>query len=564
MTDTQTQSFKCVVIGLDGFDPLLATRWMEAGKLPVLNSLRKSGVYSPLRSTIPPVTYPAWSTFLTGSNPGKHGIIDFALRRYNSYDIEFINSTYRRLPTFLDLLNSAGFQVGAMGIPATYPPDRLNGFMISGFDSPIAVNADPTFCHPPELYHELKQKIHPYTLAGIQEIRIHSRWHEKTAKQLLESVQKRAEIACYLIRSYRFPIHVFVFSEADTASHHFWVFHDRESPRRLTSSDRHSDVILRTYQALDDAVGAVINAAGSAATVIVLSDHGFGGTGARALSINRLLETLGFFRYRDRSRRPDIRTHPIRWIPTGIQQMLFRKFKARIPAWFEARNRISFADLKHCAAFSDELNYFPSIWIHDSRFPVGRRLDPVDRKKLVDSIIRSLPEIRNPNTGVEIIRRAHRREELYSGPAVDRIPDIILELNCDLDYSYPILRARTSGPILIDLPQSEMTGSKGKSMNGSHRSHGVLYVSGPEIRNRETPKDPGIEDVAPTILALARVAVPGFMNGRILEEILTPEITAGIYPDTRSRNAHSTGQPEPYGSRESDAVRKRLEDLGYL
>jgi len=99
-----------LIVGLDGFDPDLAQRWMSEGKLPNLSRLAEFGNYSPLRSTVPHFTYPAWSTFLTGTNPGKHGIIDFSRRKFNTYQIEFINSTYRQFPTFLNLFNQCGLK----------------------------------------------------------------------------------------------------------------------------------------------------------------------------------------------------------------------------------------------------------------------------------------------------------------------------------------------------------------------------------------------------------------------------------------------------------------------
>src|SRR5678816_4774561 len=75
-SDTCTDGPVIAIIGLDGATWDLAGPFLEAGDMPVLAGLRQAGAHGVLRSTIPPVTFPAWSSFMTGANPGKHGIFD--------------------------------------------------------------------------------------------------------------------------------------------------------------------------------------------------------------------------------------------------------------------------------------------------------------------------------------------------------------------------------------------------------------------------------------------------------------------------------------------------------
>ena len=123
---------KIIIIGLDGatFDvikPLIAE-----GRLPNVKRLMDNGVWGELTSTIHPITPQAWTTFLTGTNAGKHGIYDFTRRRKDSYTIEFVNASYRRGESIFNILGMAGKRVGAVAIPFTFPPERVNGFMLSG------------------------------------------------------------------------------------------------------------------------------------------------------------------------------------------------------------------------------------------------------------------------------------------------------------------------------------------------------------------------------------------------------------------------------------------------
>ena len=140
---------RVLVIGLDGATFDLIEPWKE--ELPNLAGLMEGGAWGRLRSTVPPVTFPAWTSLATGTNPGRHGIFDFTQRVPGAYRVEFVNATFRRQPSVWRHLSKAGRRVGVMGLPAAYPPEAVNGFFISGFDSPVATGIDRSFVHPPKL-----------------------------------------------------------------------------------------------------------------------------------------------------------------------------------------------------------------------------------------------------------------------------------------------------------------------------------------------------------------------------------------------------------------------------
>ena len=70
---------RVVVLGLDGLDYTLTERLLAEGKLPHLETLRKQGCFKPLGTTLPSISPVAWSSFQTGTNPGKHNIYDLSL-----------------------------------------------------------------------------------------------------------------------------------------------------------------------------------------------------------------------------------------------------------------------------------------------------------------------------------------------------------------------------------------------------------------------------------------------------------------------------------------------------
>src|SRR4029077_14033209 len=125
-----------VVVGLDGATLDLIRPWVADGTLPHLSRLCDRGAGGRLRSTIPPATFPAWTSLVTGVNPGRHGILDFTERIPGTYRLRFVNGSYRRAPALWTRLTHAGRRVAVMTVPATYPPERVAGIMVSGFESP--------------------------------------------------------------------------------------------------------------------------------------------------------------------------------------------------------------------------------------------------------------------------------------------------------------------------------------------------------------------------------------------------------------------------------------------
>ena len=95
---------RTLCLGFDGATPQLLFPWMEEGLLPNLASLRSSASWGPLRSTFPPMTLPAWSSFLTGRGPGEHGIFDFTRREPGSGRLVIVDSTDRAVPTLPRLI----------------------------------------------------------------------------------------------------------------------------------------------------------------------------------------------------------------------------------------------------------------------------------------------------------------------------------------------------------------------------------------------------------------------------------------------------------------------------
>jgi predicted AlkP superfamily phosphohydrolase/phosphomutase len=559
---------RVLIIGLDGATFDLIEPW--ADDLPNLAWLMDRGVWGRLRSTLPPATFPAWTSLMTGVNPGQHGIFDFTRRVPGTYRLEFVNATYRRRPSVWQLLSQAGRRVGVMGLPATYPPERVNGFLISGFDSPVTTGIDRSFVCPPELYDEIRRAVGPYEITDFQELHTGPGWHDAALGKLLHAAGRRSEIAAYLLDSGAWDCFFVHFGESDTAAHHFWALHDPYSPRYDEALAAHLGHAIHTvYLALDRAVGELVTHAGADAgsgdlTVLVVSDHGAGGTGERVIHLNRWLAQQGWLCFASSSAFRSVadRIKQVGYaLPAALQEWAFRGPLRHLLGPLESSARLGGMDWDRTRAFSEEVNTFPGIWLNvRGREPRGT-VDPgAEYEHLRDEILSRLVEWRNPVTGEAVVARALRREHIFHGPAVKDAPDIVLEPALDQGYAYTFLSScgRPGQPV-GSLAPTERLGAKGGSMNGSHRPEGILILAGSGVQRGACLAEAQITDVAPTLLHLLDLPLPANLDGRVLSEALMPDGEILADPE-----AAGTAQvADPYTAEQAAVVGQRLRGLGY-
>ena len=166
----KAQIKRAVILGFDGMDPELADRFIAEGRLPNLAKLRQQGTFRKLRTTYPAISPVAWSTFMTGVNPGKHNIYDFLARDLNNY-LPYLSSAeikgpkrswkigkytiplggarikgMRRGIPFWHFLGEAGIFCSVLRVPVTFPPEKFSGVLLSGMCVPDLKGSQGTFC----------------------------------------------------------------------------------------------------------------------------------------------------------------------------------------------------------------------------------------------------------------------------------------------------------------------------------------------------------------------------------------------------------------------------------
>jgi predicted AlkP superfamily phosphohydrolase/phosphomutase len=151
---------KMIVLGLDGLDPVLTRRWIDEGRLPAFAKLLRQGDFRPLGTSLPPQTPVAWSNFITGMDPGGHGIFDFFNRDPKTYVPVFsatetsggtktirIGKTLiplsgghvrnlRKGQAFWQILEDADIPSTIFKMPSNYPPVATRQRTLAGMNTP--------------------------------------------------------------------------------------------------------------------------------------------------------------------------------------------------------------------------------------------------------------------------------------------------------------------------------------------------------------------------------------------------------------------------------------------
>ncbi|MBK8170975.1 MAG: alkaline phosphatase family protein [Sandaracinaceae bacterium] len=555
-------SAKHLVLGLDGADPDLI-RAMGRGALPHLFELEDRGVFARLKSVMPAATLPNWSTFLTATDPGTHGVFDFTTR--TGYRVAFTGGSNRAVPTLFSRLDAMGKTCACIGFPATWPPEQwTRGAFISGWDSPVAFEADDSFVWPRALHREIQERFGSIRFDDVDEFEADTNgWHERLPHALVARIEHKTQLASWLLDKCEWDAFAFYFGESDTAAHYLWSLHDEGSPRHPTAvGAEDGDGLRSVYKALDHAVGSLIaRAGGSNVEVTVVSDHGSGGSSDKVLHLNRALADAGLLTFHSstwasRVTRLAKETALTRLSPR-MRQHVFRLAGNVMPGWLESRARFSAIDMDRTMAFSEELNYFPSVHLNLSgREPKGQ-VAAADRERVLREVTEALLKLRDPWTGASAVRAVHRREELYQGPLVSRAPDLVLEMNLDRGYSYNLMPSSAQSPPWRRIPASEWLGRKGRSLPGSHRSHGVFFAAGPSVRHGVSI-EPTMADASATLLARMKLERAPEMSGRVMSEMLN---------DTSTRDPLAKAPPGlNKDARNADIARveARLRALGYV
>jgi len=280
---------RLLVIGLDCLTPQLALdSWLD--DMPNLRALARQGIAARLRSTIPPITIPAWTAMMTSKDPGMLGLYGFRNRvsyDYGSLKIASANDVKAR--TVWNYLSRSRLKSLLVGVPQTYPPKPLRGIMVSDFTAP---SKDVTFVYPPGIQGLLDHLAGGDYVLDVKDFRTEHKVALRDSVMTMTAARFQAFRA--LLRSDDFDFAVIVEMGPDRLQHGFWRFCD-PTHRLYQAGNPYQHVLHDYYITLDQELGRIIEAAGEAASIMVVSDHGAQAMEG-AVCINEWLRREGYLR----------------------------------------------------------------------------------------------------------------------------------------------------------------------------------------------------------------------------------------------------------------------------
>jgi predicted AlkP superfamily phosphohydrolase/phosphomutase len=616
---------RAVILGFDGMDPDLADRFMNEGRLPNLSKLRARGTFSKLRTTFPPISPVAWSTFMTGVNPGKHNIYDFLARDTSNY-LPFLSSAeikgpkrrlkigkysipfgktqikgMRKGTPFWHWLGKAGIFSSVIRVPVTFPPEKFQGVLLSGMCVPDLKGSQGTFClcttrasndkfreggvrvpverangvcrsyipgpesplaekagselrvafeakldvgknqarivvgaekftlkvgeysewipvefkaglgfnahgicrfylkeiapevelyvtpvnidpgHPdlpishPVTYSIYLAKLYgPYATLGLAE----DTWalnehvldddaflaqaysnHEDRERMLFDALEKTKQGLCTC-----------VFDTTDRVQHMFWRYLEEGHPAaREVPREQRRDVIPDLYQRMDRLIGRVMEQIDDGTLLMVISDHGFKSF-ARCLNLNAWLHQNGYLALKDG--------------------------KTESGDWFED------VDWSRTRAYTMGLN---GLYLNLKGREKQGIVDPTETAELKKELQQKLNGLTDPSSGAAGITGVFIADNVYRGPYTENSPDLIVGYGAGYRASWDSVMGKVTAQVFED---------NVKAWSGDHCIDprlvpGVLFSS-----HKFVEEKPAIVDVAPTILQLFGLTVPGHFDGK--------------------------------------------------
>ena len=541
---------RVLVIGIDGATFDLLRPWAEAGDLPTLARLMAEGTHGLLESTTPPVTSPAWPTFATGKNPGKHGVFDFISPSGGQF--ELVNATSIRAPTLWQILSEAGRTVGVMNVPVTYPPTPVNGFIIAGLLTPVG----STFAYPADLLDRYAGRLAPYRL--VPHVQYQEGNEAEFAADLFDLVEQRGEYALQLMADYPQDFLMFHFQVTDIMQHAFWKFVDPTHPRYdPQAAARFGPALKQLYQCIDDIIGRMLDRLTDDTAVIVMSDHGFGSL-HYVVNLNLFLLEQGLLQLK-RGAWTRLKTGLFRagLTPASIWHLIERAGLQNY-VWQvgkSTRNKVvgkflSFDDVDWSRTLAYSIGHVGQIHVNlKGRAPAGIVEPGAEYEAVRQRVIEALHDLRHPTTGQPLVERVIPSEQVAHGPYTRRGPDLHIVMDGYRTIAFPLFAT-----------DSRIVTRQIRGDSGCHRLHGAFVAWGAGVQPGLTVEGARILDLAPTILHLMGLPVPDDMDGRVLTEALSVSRPVEYQSGSpASQEADSILSPE-----ETAEVEARLRALGYL
>lgn len=460
---------KVIVLGLDGAD--LDVILKAKDELPSLYHLIKKSSYGYFKSTVPPITVPAWISMFTGKNPAKIGTLSFRkiVKTENGYTSIIAKPTWRG-EMLWDYLSLYGYKVAVINVPGTYPAWKVNGIMISGFPSPKIST------YPPNLMDKL-----PKNCVDAEEVTSVSKKLELMKKQ----TERLVDLILFLAEK-KFDLIVCVLRIVDVFLHH------------VSSLDE----LVEAYKCIDENINKIVNLIGKSCDYLfIVSDHGSQNVRLKFYP-NVWLNKKNYLHFKkELTKKQKIMYMLANFLASkGLKRIVWSTFYylqkhglKSIRTSIAAEDTIDNIDWSKTAAFAFGLSGIDcfELWIVDK-----------DKENEILNKIKSITD----DTGKRIVKNIFRVDELYNF-CPENFPNYIVQLN----DGYSCVFGQGSNCI------TSATGF-------IHRRDGIFLAYGTDIKGSNFIGHVDITDLTPTILYLFNIPLSEDIDGKAIMEIFKDDL----------------------------------------
>lgn len=459
-------------IALDSCDEQLVLDWAADGTLPTFrhllaNSRRRQVINAPgfFGGTV-------WPSFATGLSPAGHGRYCALQSPRGAYESRRFGSTDIAGRQFWEAASDAGRRVAVIDVPMSRPSPRLNGIQVVDFLTHDGF-FHPPVTTPPELYAEIAAAFGPGSRDTCDEHWTALESADRIAAftdHLVRRARTKGRLCDHYLRRESWDLFVATFTESHCAGHQCWHVHDSTHPQhRREVAAAVGDPLHTVYRAIDEQIAGLLEAAGPGANVMLWLTHGMGSaindysvvtdeilcrldsaTGPSASGLFRALKR-GWYRLPGGLRR--------RHAANALKQSLLPGLRTSllIP---RRRHRRYFAIPSDTSTGAVRINC------------AGREedglVDPgAEFRRVLEELATGLGEIVDARTGVPAVLATHAPRDLYEGPHLDALPDLLVEWNHDQRFT------ALQSPRIGTLPIPQLIGR-----SGEHRNHGLLLTLG--------------------------------------------------------------------------------------
>lgn len=257
---------KVFVLGLDCASPdLIFDQFRD--DLPTLSRLADGGIWGDLESSIPCITVPAWSSMLSGRDPGTLGVYGFRNRADHSYaTMTTADSSAIRRPRLWDFASAASKESVILAVPQTYPPTPIKGSMVSCFLTP---GPESAFAYPAVLKHEALKLVPDYRF----DIPFRTTDKAWLHQDLLDMTDAQFRLAEHMLTSRAWDLFMYVNIGVDRLHHGFWRYHDPQH-RLHEPASPFRDAVRDYYRLMDAWTARLIAHLDDQTAILIVSDHG--------------------------------------------------------------------------------------------------------------------------------------------------------------------------------------------------------------------------------------------------------------------------------------------------